>query len=293
MVTRVLSRTVSSLAALAPAVVLLVSCAAAQTPAPLGPAWAPVAAPAEGSPERQCANWTDWTAQVRLRADGRVEAVKSGGPGAPPPPAAPMPPFPVVSDIKVGGPVLWRPIDGGYLVGFNHGEFGGAIWWYDAKGTSRRRLGDAHPVGFADLVLPGRTVLAGIVEGLAHLDQDAGSVSVVERRSDGTIALAKLLDLPSAPQAVGVSGPSGTLVATGSAVVRIERNGTVRRIASIDMQALYPQSIVETASGSIFLGMRRYVVEVAPAPLSTRVSWYTDAACQGFRPVTPASCVCR
>jgi hypothetical protein len=263
----------------------------ASRPSPLGRGWALVAAPSAGSPERQCANRTEWTANVRPAAGGSVEAVKSDAFGRPGP--APALPFPVASDIKAGGPVLAKPVADGYLVGFNHGEFGGAVWWYDPTGKSRRRLGDARPVGFVDIALPGRNVVAGIVEGLAHLDQDAGSVAVVERDVTGALALKRLRELPSAPQAVGVPGPSGTLVATLSEVVRIERDGTVRTIVSIDMQGLYPQSIVEAATGSIFVGMRRYVVEIEPRTLSARISWYTDSACRVFRPVDRAACECR
>ena len=264
----------------------------AQTPSPLGRGWVQVPAPSEGSPERQCANRTDWTAQVRLLADGRVEAAKNGDYGRAVPPAAPPLPFPVVSDIKAGGPLLTKAIPGGYLVGFNHGEFGGSVWWYDATGTSKRRLGDAHPVGFVDVVLPGRTILTGVVEGLAHMGEDAGSVSIVERDAAGALSLKPLARFDSAPKAVGRSGPAGTLVATGLAVVRVAPDGTIRRVASIDTRDLYPQSIVEAANGSIFLGMRRYVVEVAPGTLSTRISWYTDAACPVFRPGRQTSCVC-
>jgi len=265
---------------------------AAQPPSPLGSGWVKVPAPSEGSPERQCANWTDWTAQVRLLADGRVEAARNGAGGRAVPPAAAPLPFPVVSDIKAGGPLLTRAIPGGYLVGFNHGEFGGSLWWYDATGTSRRRLGDAHPVGFADVVLPGRTIVTGVVEGLAHMSEDAGSLSIVERDAAGALSLKPLARFDAAPQAVGRSEPSGTLVATGLAVVRIARDGTIHRVASIDTRGLYPQSIVAAANGSIFVGMRRYVVEIAPATLSTRISWYTDATCAVFRPVRQTSCVC-
>jgi hypothetical protein len=97
-------------------------------------------------------------------------------------------------------------------------------------------------------------------------------VSIVERDAAGALSLKPLARFDSAPQAVGRSGPSGTLVATGLAVVRVAPDGTIRRVASIDTRDLYPQSIVEAANGSIFLGMRRYVVEVAPGTLSTRIS---------------------
>ena len=140
--------------------------------------------------------------------------------------------------------------------------------------------------------LPGRDVVSGFVEGLAHMGQDAGSVGVVERDRAGALVLTRLSVLPSAPQAVGVSGASGTLVATNTGVVRVERTGTVREIAAIDAGGLYPRSIVEAANGVLFVGMRRYVLAIEPSSRPARVSWYTDAACPRFRPVPPADCRC-
>ncbi|MFI5077189.1 MAG: hypothetical protein ACHQRO_07590 [Vicinamibacteria bacterium] len=195
-------------------------------------------------------------------------------------------------EVRAAGRIQARKISDGYLVAFDHGEFGGSLWWYDATGESRQRLWDAHVVGFVEIELPGRRVLAGVAEGLDHLGHDEGRLAVVERGASGAIEVRKLQDLTSAPRVVGPSNAAGAVVATGDGVIRIDRRGVVQNLASVDMRELYPQSIVET-SGLILVGMRRYLIEIDPQVRPPRISWFTDASCRTFRPVGPASCECR
>jgi hypothetical protein len=56
--------------------------------------------------------------------------------------------------------------EGWNVVAFNHGEFGGSLWWYNLSGDSRTRIGDAAVVGFVEVQLPSRDVLIGTIEGL-------------------------------------------------------------------------------------------------------------------------------
>jgi hypothetical protein len=177
-------------------------------------------------------------------------------------------------------------------VAVNKGEFGGSVWWFDLKGGSRRNLGDARAIGFLDIELPGRRVVKGLVEGLAHMGDDKGSLALVERDETGALSMTRLHDLPSAPQVVGAPSAKGSIVVTGTSVIAIDRGGAIKTIASLDLRALYPRSVAESPSGLIYIGMLRYYIQVDPRVSPARVTWFTDSACRKFRAVRPASCEC-
>lgn len=253
--------------------------------------WVNVSEPQIGSSRRQCANWTEWTVELSLSRKGAVEATKV--PIYPTRIPRPDLPFPLGSEVKPWSRVLAKRTGDGYVVAVNDGEFGGSVWWFDSSGGSRRQLGNAHVIGFLDVELPGRRVVAGFVEGLAHMGMDEGSIRIVERVDSGELRLATLHTLPSAPQVVGPPSATRTVVATGRGLISIDKSGTFKTLASVDLRGLYPQSIVEDPAGRIYVGMRRYYLTVRTTAALTRVSWYTDATCRTFRPVRPASCECR
>jgi len=254
-------------------------------------AWAKVAAPAAGSLTRQCANWTEWRVSVRLDANGRVNAIKAPLEGESE--RAPVLPFDVRSDVTGGrGRTVATRISDGYLVAFNHGEFGGSLWWYDSDGKSRQRVGDAHIVAFVEVKLRSAKVVAGFVESSSTRGRDSGSLAVVERADDGPLRIRRLAELGSSPFAVSSPSEQGTLVVTRTAIVRVSLQGTLQQVASLDLTSLYPGSVVETPNNLIVVGMLRYMVEIDPRVKPARVTWYTDAACARFRPGERATCVC-
>ncbi len=241
--------------------------------------WARVRPPGAASEARRCANWTEWSVRVATREDGRLLAtIETGGQSASSGTQDRLP-FPLVSDIRGPGRTLWTRMKDGYVVAFNHGEFGGSLWWYSLTGNSRTRIGDAAVVGFADIQLPSRDVVAGTIEGLAHLSAESGSLRVIERRGQNAFTVTPLTRLPGAPQAVA-PGKRGSFVVTNSAIVQVGSDGTVAKLADVNFSDLYPDSIVETAEGLIYVGARRYLVQVDTHARTTR--WYTRADCARF-----------
>jgi hypothetical protein len=255
------------------------------------PSWADVTAPAANSLTRQCANWSEWRVVVSLDGKGRVNAIKAPLQSASE--GVPLLPFDVRSDVKGGhGRTLATRVADGFLVSFNHGEFGGSLWWYDSSGKSQQRIGDAHVVGFVEVQLRSAKVVAGFVESSSRLGKDSGSLAVVERATGGVLRIRRLAELGASPFAVSSPSARGTLVVTRTAVLRLSRDGTVRRLANVDFTSLYPGSVVETPRGQIVVGMLRYMVEIDQRVNPARVTWYTDAACRRFRPGERATCVC-
>ena len=80
------------------------------------------------------------------------------------------PPFEAAADDFRAASRFW-PVDDGWLVGFNHGEFGAALYWFSRDGKRHYEISRHHVVTFFALA-------DGIhaIEGLAH-----GEVEGVQR----------------------------------------------------------------------------------------------------------------
>ena len=67
---------------------------------------------------------------------------------------------------------------------------------------------------------------------------------------------------------------------TNSAILRVRSDGTIVKLVDVNFSDLYPDSVVETAEGLIYVGARRYLVQVDAHAGTTR--WYTRADCPRF-----------
>ena len=202
----------------------------------------------------QDANWTilSW----RVFADGgsvSAEIAKSEVPVQ-----RRRPPFDPAADNMMGASRFWS-VDDGWLVGFNHGEFGAALYWFSKDGKSHYRISRHQVVDFF-------TLPDGIhaIEGLAHLGMSKGSVIRISRAQPNTHWQASTVTtLPFAPYAVSVSRDGTLLVTLSDGMAEIGGDRKVNTIYSERMwSGLYPTSSVLSADERrLYIGMRQYVVE--------------------------------
>ena len=85
------------------------------------------------------------------------------------------------------------PLDRGWVVGTNIGEFGGSLWWIDQRGRARHLVG----ANVRDIVQLGGDLYA--VQGLAHMGSDQGSLIRIEDTPRG-VQVHHALELPSYPE---------------------------------------------------------------------------------------------
>jgi hypothetical protein len=144
----------------------------------------------------------------------------------------------------------------GVLVGFNQGEWGGALVWYSNDRTTARTLLMENVV---EIVSGPRSVIALV--GLAHLGADRGrAVEVVE--DDGVVKVGRAVDLGSAPRAFFRESTEAILVATTVGLVRLTSDLAVREVIKTRWSMLYPNSLVVDAGGVAYVGMRGVIAKV-------------------------------
>lgn len=143
----------------------------------------------------------------------------------------------------------------GLLLGFNRGEWGGALFWYGDDGTVKQKLLDENIVELLPTAT-GFTVFAG----LSHLGTDTGRATQLIDSGTG-YSLGLSADLGSAPCAVVVEPGGAVVVATMAGLVRLTSTFQVQHLQRTRWGMLYPVSLV-VHGGTAYVGMRGIVAEI-------------------------------
>lgn len=200
----------------------------------------------------------------------------------------PLPPQVRSRNVAVGskGDRHVIPVNDGWLVGINVGEFGGGLWWFSADGDRNRKLSDENVVGFANT---SRGVLVFV--GLAHMSLDDGKVLRVTDGTAGDRKLEVLVDLGSAPAAFAIESPDAVIVITTTALVRVRTSAHVETLFKTEYEALYPNSITLSSSGLVHIGMRHFVTRLTPTGSTYKEEWFVPTNCTKFT-IRDYDCVC-
>jgi hypothetical protein len=144
----------------------------------------------------------------------------------------------------------------GYLVGFNRGEWGGALLWYTPTGRLKGKLSDENVVE----LLPGEHSTI-VLLGLAHLGGDYGSaVEIIETADE--FKATRSVEFGSAPRAAVRTTPTTVLVVTHNGLVELNTDFSVTNLLVSKWGSLYPTSVTVAQDGTIYVGMRGVVAEV-------------------------------
>ena len=147
----------------------------------------------------------------------------------------------------------------GWLVGFNEGEFGGALYWFSRDGKRSYPISDDQIVDFFSLA-------DGIyaIEGLAHLAASRGSILVITRPKEGAPWRAQsVVALPYAPYAVSVRGNGVAMITLSDSLISVGPDLKIETLLSdAPWAALYPTcSVLAPDEHKLYIGMRQFVGE--------------------------------
>ena len=180
-----------------------------------------------------------------------------------------------------------KRVSDGWLVGFDAGEFGGALWWFSADGGSRKKLADDNVVGFADSA---SGVLALV--GLAHMGTDYGKVLLVRESQGGERRVEVVADMGAAPAAYAMESDGSLLVATYEKLIRARTTGGVEQLHAPVNGFIIPNSMTLSDGGVLHIGMRHFVLRLSPADGGYREEWFVPEDCPEFE-LRDYDCVCR
>jgi hypothetical protein len=168
-----------------------------------------------------------------------------------------------------------------WLLGFDDGEFGGGLWRYD--GTKSEHLLNENVRGIA--LMPGGAL---VFTGLNHLGSDYGKLYWMPLALGGRLQLKA--SLGGAPSAIFQENYGSVLAVTTQGILRVSQDGTYERVYKKNMGMLYPNSIVKDSKGTIFVGMRFYVLTVN-ALNRPAAQWLIRNECKRTR-LKDYECVC-
>lgn len=243
-----------------------------------------------------------------FRIKPRMGWILTAGPTPPPPPPPPgarqgsraseaqfKPPIRQASgwfrsfEHEFGGKRVAVPVEDGWIVGFDAGEWGGELYWFNHTGTSHYQLSTDKPVGMldADNVLSLLPYKGGVlaVQGVDHMGLDLGKVEKITRQKDGRWRADLLVNLGNAACACIEDGDDQWIVVTTERVLRLHLDGMLQPLAQAAfMGSLYPNSIARASDGVLYIGMRHFVARLIPDGQSFRVELLVPTVLPLFDP---------
>lgn len=222
--------------------------------------WQEIPVPPEGeNPDRAvwyfAANYSDISWRVYLEnTRPKARLIHSANDDLPDPA-----PFDAKAD-NFSGASHFKKIDDGWLVGFNHGEFGSALYWFNDDGKQHYKISNHQVVAFFSL---SDGVYA--IEGLAHMGASCGSVIRITRSANvARWQASRVVRLPYAPNTVAVRRDGSILIVLSDSFVSVDQDHHVTTLISdAAWGGLYPSSSILLPNESrLYVGMRQFVGEV-------------------------------
>lgn len=142
-------------------------------------------------------------------------------------------------------------IKDGWLVGFNKGEWGGNLFWFNEEGTLYEKITGGNIENIFEI--NGNIY---ITEGLAHLSMSSGQIFQIERKNNKWITIKKT-DLSSAPYASILTKDKEFLIVTSKSLLKINNKFEIESLIEEGFWRyyLYPNSIIINDQ-NVYIGMR-------------------------------------
>jgi hypothetical protein len=157
----------------------------------------------------------------------------------------------------------------GWIVLFDHGEFGGGVEWYPRRGGEPRSIvignerdGRSSPQNVNRALALGGSLY--LLQGLSHIGISTGQLAKVWREHDHFTSHV-IAVYESEPFDWVVEADGTWLVATHEALWRTREAGARTLVARFPGVLTDPDSMVRTADGTLYVGGRNGVLRLTPA----------------------------
>ena len=176
----------------------------------------------------------------------------------------------------------------GWLLAYDAGEFGGGLWLTNEDGSKTRRILSDN---VTEMVRVGDEVL--VLSGLDHGTMDFGNAFLFSEPEGLNISLQHFARLNGAPRGYVKEQSGSVLFVTTAGLCRITKSGEVAWLTDLPRwsQHGFTNSMAITSDGSIFIGMRMFVLRLIPNAGGYKQGWLLPENCQTFS-VREYECVC-
>jgi Bifunctional DNA primase/polymerase, N-terminal len=249
-----------------PVVGLTLLCARASPPdSPPPKGWVQTSEPDEAT--LKCANGSrpDWMVGLRK---GAVVVGDLALPSSDFPTSVSLP-FRLPEKLKPWGGVQVLKLSDGFLVGSSAGEFGGRLVFFAPDGRTWRELSDENVTGL--LAVRGGEVL--VLQGLNHLWTRRGYVRWLSHTPGGGWRPVEERSLDSGPETFAVVRDD-VYVLTNGALYRVTPDRKVENLGSLPLFYLYPSTMVADRAGTLWVGMRYFLLRLVPLEHSVSRTWF-------------------
>ncbi len=171
----------------------------------------------------------------------------------------------VISHEEPSEPAYVQQTEDGWLAGYNRGEFGSALWWFDKEGKSSYEISHHQVNQF--FKYEGRYFA---VEGLAHLGFSEGSVIEITLKNRKWIA-ETFVELPESGEAAAILPDGRVCIATTRMLLALSMSKTMEILVP-RARWYYPHVIqVDAKAGHVYVGMRQFVARYDLGANSRRI----------------------
>ncbi len=172
-----------------------------------------------------------------------------------------------------------RQVSDGWLVGFDSGEWGGTLLWFNKDGRTHRKLIDGAIVGLGTL---SKTIVA-FTYAAAPFERGQGDVFRIVESATGWEAQ-RLTSISSGPLlAEPDNDDDSMLVLARDGLFCLTSSGETKSLIQTNYDGLYPNSLVHLPSGEVYIGMRHFVTRLVPSGDEWLEQWLVPEDCTHFR----------
>lgn len=159
-------------------------------------------------------------------------------------------------------------LDEGYLIGFDNGEFGGSLYWFDNDGIENYKISNGN---IKDILKVDNRII--VTEGLAHLNSDKGQILELQL-IDGKWVSKKFLDLENVPYSSQLNSKNELIILTSKQLLKISLDKEITELITEGFwSSLYPNSSI-ILNDIIYFGMRNGILKM---DLKThKAEWLTE-----------------
>ena len=175
-----------------------------------------------------------------------------------------------------------------WLLAYDAGEWGGGLWLTNKDGAEAKRIiGDnvraLIPIGDKLVVL----------SGFAHMSLDYGTAYIFSNPTGTGINLDHSIHLDGEPSGYAVDKDSSILFTTTRGVKRLNTQGELTTLTYLPewVSGQYPNSVAVASDGSIFVGMRMFVLRLHKRDEGYKEEWLLPEKCKRFE-LARLDCIC-